>query len=153
MPYLLLLVFVETMVLIICACIPALGPLVRQLQGKVSSYRERSSKQTGEGATGVKSASRIPYSGSNHDQTLVTIGGRSWKNGQKAKWVRSDGTTLDLSPVGSSDEIPLAQVDSTPRPQSESESYSGDGIQKTTKISVSSERGSMVGPEQVGQAM
>jgi hypothetical protein len=153
MPYLMLLVFVESMVLITCASIPALGPLVRQLQGKVNSYRERSSRRTGEGGTGLKSASRTPYSGSNNEPTLVTIGGRSWKNGQKAKRVRSDGTTLDLSPVGSSDEIPLAQVDSIPRPHSEPESYSGDGIQKTTKISVSSERGSTVDVEEVGRAM
>jgi hypothetical protein len=132
MPYLFVLVFAETMVLVICASIPALGPIFYIFKGKFSSYRGRSTEDGGGDVSGV---------GNNQDATLVTFGGSSWKNGSKPRRGRPDGTKMNLSPVGSLDEIPLARVESASvhGEQSETGSSGGEVIRNITEISVNSE--------------
>lgn len=134
MPYLFVLVFAETMVLVTCASIPALGPIVLILKMKVSSYRGHSSNDgSGDDPGGAWS---------NQDSTLITFGGSRWKSALKSKHGRSDGNIIDLSPVESLDKIPLARIEtrSVHETQSKSATYGGEGIRKTTNISVTTEK-------------
>ncbi|KAF3014705.1 hypothetical protein E8E14_006414 [Neopestalotiopsis sp. 37M] len=134
MPYLFVLLFAETMVLITCASIPTLGPIFYRLKGKVSSYRGRS-KDDGSGQTSGQSRS--------NQYTLITFGGSNWKNKSTAKQGHSTAANMSSTAAEGSDEVPLARVESVSAHgiQSEAASISEEGIRKTTEISVRSEMG------------
>lgn len=122
-PYLDILGIAEGTILIICASLPALGPLFRIAHGKITSYsRSRGTTQ---------------LSGGPDEQEIVSQGGHRGWNSLKGHKLDSDvegQSTLNLRP--SFDAIPLVTSKKNHFSKAELE---GTGIHKTVEVSVSSE--------------
>lgn len=117
-PYLDILGISECFVLLVCASLPALGPLFRAARGKMTS-----ASRSGQGSHNVLDSSKMGNQPSN----------RTWDSFKGHKLADGEHSTLNLRP--SFDAIPLV----TTGKRSGDYQNTHSGINKTVEVSVSSE--------------
>lgn len=82
MPYVYVLLYAEATVLLVCACVPSLSPILEIIRGRVCP--SRGTDQSHGNGRSSRSA-----------KTLVTIGGGVWERNHVKSKFKKGGTQLD----------------------------------------------------------